>query len=804
MAKVSVIITAFNVEKYIVEAVNSVVAQTLEDIEILVIDDCSTDGTYALLCELEKLDARIRVVRHEQNQSVMIARKHGVEYANGEYLMFLDGDDMLTPDACETAYRAITEANVDLLQFDTRLFSDCKENVGVAVEENVRAYLQSVEHKRLSVSPCGLLDQKAVGGTVNFTLWNKIYKSEILKQATAEVPNEYMNIAEDVLLSYLVQYFSHSFLYIPKKIHRYRLGSGITTSASSRVSENKMRAVAKGFYTYTYLRAWTEARGTESLCRETLRRIRLQMFANVSSLLFHQLEPAQKLPFFTELEKYATKEDLLLMLHESQTVGEGLSAAALADTCAKLPLFQSEKTEIKTVGAYYFRVRNGGIENVLSVLTDLWVKQGYRVVLFTDEEPHRSDYEIHPAVTRVVLPPLEDGGDADDALERIRTFRAAMLKYQVDLMVYNAWVSPCLLLDEMIVKSCGARLLVHTHGMFCFDIANESSLMAYRNAALGHLYRLADAVVALTDVDVAWWRAQGLRALKTVNPIKLPLDVEPSPLTGHRILVIGRISPEKQILDALKITERVRKKIPDTTLTIVGKADLKEYSDEVHAYIKEQDMKSYVTLAGFHTNVLPFYQNADVLLSTSTAEGFGLVLMEGKLCGLPLVAYELPNLDITRENRGMVTVPQSDVDAAADAIVALFSDDASKHAMGADARASVQELYRIDFGALWDGIFREAVKPKNEDRTCKETPAELAIRIAADAYTEGIQLRSRGYAASDAVGLSGDWRYYEEQCKVLSKALKELANSESYRFGLFITAIPRAIHRWFQKLRKKK
>ena len=301
MAKVSVIITAFNVEKYIVEAVNSVVAQTLKDIEIIVVDDCSTDKTYALLCELATLDARIRIVHHEENQSVMIARKHGVECATGDYMMFLDGDDLLAADACETAYRAITEEAVDLLQFDTRLFSDDKKNVSLEVEENVRAYLQSVEHKRISVSPCGLLDQKTVGGTINFTLWNKIYKKELLKQANQEIPDEYMNIAEDVLLSYLVQYFARSFAYLPKKLHRYRLGSGITTSYSARIGEKKLLAVAKSFYSYTYLKQWTESRKTETLCRDALLRIRRQMFINVSSLWFRQLEPDQKLPFFAAI-----------------------------------------------------------------------------------------------------------------------------------------------------------------------------------------------------------------------------------------------------------------------------------------------------------------------------------------------------------------------------------------------------------------------------------------------------------------------------------------------------------------------
>ena len=122
MSKVSVIVAAYNVEKYIANAMNSLISQTLKDIEIVAVDDCSSDATFEMLQKYAELDERVKVVRHSVNKSSMITRKTGVEHANGEYIMFLDGDDMLTADACEIAYKAITTENVDVLQFNTKIF----------------------------------------------------------------------------------------------------------------------------------------------------------------------------------------------------------------------------------------------------------------------------------------------------------------------------------------------------------------------------------------------------------------------------------------------------------------------------------------------------------------------------------------------------------------------------------------------------------------------------------------------------------------------------------------------------------
>ena len=100
MPKVSVIIPVYNVEAYLRKCLDSVVNQTLKDIEIICVDDGSTDGSAAILEEYAAKDVRIKIIKQE-NAGVNVARKEGLKLATGEWITFCDADDWIEPDAIE-------------------------------------------------------------------------------------------------------------------------------------------------------------------------------------------------------------------------------------------------------------------------------------------------------------------------------------------------------------------------------------------------------------------------------------------------------------------------------------------------------------------------------------------------------------------------------------------------------------------------------------------------------------------------------------------------------------------------------
>lgn len=119
--KVSVIIPVYNAEKYLRNCLDSVVSQTLRDIEIICVDDGSTDNSLAILREYEKNDARVAVL-HQSNINAGAARNNGFARATGEYLAFLDADDFFKSDMLEKAYISAKSRAAEILVFRSDAF----------------------------------------------------------------------------------------------------------------------------------------------------------------------------------------------------------------------------------------------------------------------------------------------------------------------------------------------------------------------------------------------------------------------------------------------------------------------------------------------------------------------------------------------------------------------------------------------------------------------------------------------------------------------------------------------------------
>jgi len=124
MTKVSVIIPVYNTEKYLRRCLDSVCNQTLSDIEIICINDCSTDNSLEILREYSAKDERVKIIDFKENKGVAVARNIGIDEAQGEYIGFVDSDDFVDLDFYEKLYTKAIETNSDVVKGNIKTYDN--------------------------------------------------------------------------------------------------------------------------------------------------------------------------------------------------------------------------------------------------------------------------------------------------------------------------------------------------------------------------------------------------------------------------------------------------------------------------------------------------------------------------------------------------------------------------------------------------------------------------------------------------------------------------------------------------------
>lgn len=130
--QVSVIMPAYNVEKYIVEAIESILEQSFKDFEFIIIDDCSTDSTWEIIQRYAKQDDRISAVKNEQNLGIAGNRNKGLSLAHGKYIVWQDSDDISLPQRIEKQYLFMeSHSEVGIIGGFLQFFSDDGHSSGI-------------------------------------------------------------------------------------------------------------------------------------------------------------------------------------------------------------------------------------------------------------------------------------------------------------------------------------------------------------------------------------------------------------------------------------------------------------------------------------------------------------------------------------------------------------------------------------------------------------------------------------------------------------------------------------------------
>ncbi len=176
--KVSVILCVYNEEKYIGKAIDSILNQSLDDFEFIVVNDGSTDSTLDIINSYD--DDRIRLI-DQKNIGLGASRNKAMKLAKGEYVAFLDGDDWFCSDALETAYREAKSQNTDITMFQIRYFDDETGQFSDNDWFNLNSFDESFDNRVFAPDECRdfLFD-------LSVNACQKIYRNEFLSRSGAE------------------------------------------------------------------------------------------------------------------------------------------------------------------------------------------------------------------------------------------------------------------------------------------------------------------------------------------------------------------------------------------------------------------------------------------------------------------------------------------------------------------------------------------------------------------------------------------------------------------------------------------
>lgn len=218
--KISIIIPIYNVEKYLKRCLDSLVNQTLHDIEIICINDGSTDNSLEILEEYASKDSRIKII-NQSNQGLSAVRHNGLKLATAEFIAFIDSDDWIDLDYFEKLYNSATKNNCDIAAATI-----------VRKRPNSQKYRVHYTEEKI----CNTLEEKINACRIPICcyVWNKLYRSELVKNNFFKEGVYF----EDVLWTPEVLKQSNKLVTVPDVNYYYRVTKGSIVKTNSPKKQN--------------------------------------------------------------------------------------------------------------------------------------------------------------------------------------------------------------------------------------------------------------------------------------------------------------------------------------------------------------------------------------------------------------------------------------------------------------------------------------------------------------------------------------------------------------------------------------
>lgn len=666
---VSVVVPNYNNELYLEKCLGSLVNQSLAEIEIIVVDDCSTDSSLKIIKKFARLDRRIVVIEAQENKSLHMTRKAGVAAATAPYLMFLDSDDFYTPDACEKAYGAIVGKH-DFVEFNFKIITP--PNGDTEGDRKLAEWLN--QGKPGVYSGHEIYRQIYFKHGLTNLISHKIFATPFIKLAFSEMEDGYLIGGEDNYEAAVFASQAKSAAKIDEYLYFYRRGVG-TTSGKALDGQRK-------------------------LCVQTV-----STFLALHRFITHSPVCAPKEwlaePFFRGAVKDWLKADnhtpggeLLGRMGESFGVliliswvlgnylYNRLEIARALYRDYQLTAFPREVKRIAILCRHQDRQIQAFIAHEAIALRE----RGFEPILLKPE-PDWQDSEIPDDIRIFYFGKYNFDRKTIDKM--LRTVDSILSQDQIDLVIHHARLDGDLLWLLLLLKMRRIPLLVMQHAPFYYNLVTEGT--EYDLSQQREVLKCADSVLVSSYAEELYFRVAG------VNAHYLPSFVERLPQNGavaettleprERLVAIGNLAEKTDNAgDCLHVLAELVKTWPMTKLVYINCAV--EPGGGEREFLRLADhlgVRDSVSIASHDARLAQWPDEASICISTAWHIGFCIPIVFAASRGLPVVIYDLPT-PFPYESDFIIKVPICDFKALAHKVSDLLGDPTRLNSLSVAAR----------------------------------------------------------------------------------------------------------------------
>lgn len=752
---VSIVVPVFNDADVIAGALDSCLRQTLAEIEVIVVDDASTDDTAAIVERYSAMDPRVRLIRQEHNASAYQARRVGILAARAEHLLFLDGDDEFTETAAEAALEKATATGADLVQFGVEVVR-LDGRTGGPFESRLQPKHSSLTGSDVlrNLFP---LDRPAQG-----QLWRYMFRTRLLADAYALMPADLvLPRVNDLPITFLAAALATRFESIPDRLYRYHFGRGGSGQKVGDLATASFYAGAIGSIDSieSAVRTIAAASVDADLVLTTYVSVRRAIIGYTTHYLAEHTRADLRDAMFAELFTRASASDIVqsTALHWPKAI-DTLAAHGGAIDLADRP--------VRSIALATNHLRTGGISGVVISQARVLREAGFRVTVVAREPG--SDLSSLPAGVEFAEVSEEPLGTA------LSQWADACARHDVDVVIDHQWqYSSSWPAFALAARAVGVATIGWSH-----NFAGRSLLFGLdRLESAPRYFPLLSHLVVLSPLDVSFWKLRGMpRVSYLPNPpssnlLDAGIASEPRRAPeGRRVELLwwGRLQQRtKRVSELIDVAQHLDRMGVDFRMRIIGPDWRDMTASRVNRMAKERGLSQRVEAIGALRGdaLTAAIDSADLFVNTSIIEGYPLTIPEAQARGLPVAMYDLPWLAVTSGNGGVATTGWGDAEDLARLIAEIVTDPDAYTRMSSASLAAARRELSHDFVTWYRLLVDGAMPPELSPAPTTDDVRlliDLSITFAEDHAKNRTAARSprAGTAPSSATstGATTRWR----------------------------------------------